>query len=83
MPLRINKYLADKGYTTRRGADELIKTGKVLINGRVAVLGDKVSESDVVEVNAKTISDAHAQYKYFAYNKPVGIVTHSAQESES
>lgn len=82
MPIRINKYLADKGYSTRRGADELIIAKKVLINGRVAVLGDKVEETDVVEVNVKTLRDVHANYKYYAYNKPIGIVTHSAQEEE-
>lgn len=80
--LRINKYLADKGYATRRGADALITAGKVKINGRIAVLGDKVGEGDAVEVDTKTLRDAHAQYRYYAYNKPVGIVTHSAQEGE-
>ena len=49
-PMRINKYLALKGYATRRGADELINKKIVSINGRVAVLGDKVTEKDVVEV---------------------------------
>lgn len=49
-PMRINKYLAHKGYSTRRGADELVMAQKVLLNGHVAVLGDKVKETDVVEV---------------------------------
>ncbi len=49
-PMRINKYLAHKGYSTRRGADELVTAQKVLLNGRIAVLGDKVKETDVVEV---------------------------------
>ena len=49
-PMRINKYLAHKGVATRTGVDELIKSHKILINGRVAVLGDKVSETDKVEV---------------------------------
>ena len=49
-PMRINKYLAHKGYATRVGADELISKNRVFINGRVAVLGDKVLETDEVEV---------------------------------
>ena len=42
-PMRINKYLAVKQYCTRREADEIIKKGKVFINGKLARLGDKVS----------------------------------------
>lgn len=77
--MRINKYLAHKGYSTRRGADELIERGKVRINGRTAKLGDKVEENDTVEVsmgrNKKT-------YRYYAYHKPRGIITHSPGEDE-
>lgn len=71
-PMRINKYLALKNHSTRRGADELIEKHQVLINGRYAVLGDKVLESDVVEVrnNKKSL-----EYVYYAYNKPVGVAT--------
>lgn len=77
--MRINKYLADKKISTRRGADELIKEKKVFINGKLAVLGDQVNETDKVEVKgAKT-----AEYKYFAYNKPVDVITHSPQGEES
>jgi 16S rRNA U516 pseudouridylate synthase RsuA-like enzyme len=57
LPIRINKYLAIHKYSTRRGADELIKAGKVKINGKKALLGDKVAENDKVEVDAKTISN--------------------------
>ncbi|MES2213936.1 MAG: pseudouridine synthase [Patescibacteria group bacterium] len=71
-PMRINKYLALKGYSTRRGADELIQKHQVLLNGRFAVLGDKVLESDAVEVRSnKKASD----YVYYAYNKPAGVAT--------
>jgi len=71
-PMRINKYLALKNYATRRGADELVEKHLVLINGRYAVLGDKVQESDIVEVRINKKAKA---YEYYAYNKPVGIVT--------
>lgn len=76
-PIRINKYLAHRGYSTRIGADALIKAGKVTINSRPAVLGDKVIETDIVEVN-----DIKRNYRYFAYNKPRGMVTHSPQKGE-
>jgi 16S rRNA U516 pseudouridylate synthase RsuA-like enzyme len=48
-PVRINKYLAWKQNIGRRQADELIKEGKIFINKRLAVLGDKVTETDVIE----------------------------------
>ena len=49
-PMRINKYLALKKISTRRGADELVAQKKVFINGILAVLGDKVLEKDKVEI---------------------------------
>lgn len=76
-PMRINKYLAFKKHSTRRGADELINEGKVFLNGKKAVLGDKVNENDNVEVRFR---GKVKPYLYFAYNKPRGIVTHSAQK---
>lgn len=76
-PMRINKYLAFKKYGTRREADDLIEKGKVFINGKRAVLGDKVSEKDVVEVKFR-----QKKYRYFAYNKPRGVITHSPQGEE-
>ncbi len=75
--MRINKYLAAKKYCTRRGADELIRKGRVLINGKPAVLGDKIKEKDVVEVKWR-----QTKYRYFAYNKPRGVITHSPQGEE-
>lgn len=77
--MRINQYLAKKGVATRRGADELIARGKVLINGRVAVLGEKVGEGDTVEMRDKNVPK---KYLYFAYNKPIGVITHSPQFGE-
>ena len=78
-PMRINKYLAWKKHSTRRGADELIEKGQVLLNGTRAVLGDKVTETDVVEIRFRV---KPKPYVYFAYHKPRGIVTHSAQRGE-
>lgn len=72
-PMRLNKYLAQKGFATRREADVLIEKRKVLINGTVAQLGDKVMETDVVEVKG---SERPKAYAYVAFNKPRGMDTH-------
>src|ERR1700722_14157043 len=69
-PMRINRYLALKKYSTRRGADEIIKKKQVTINGRLAVLGDKVQANDKVEVKLKT---QQIPLMYFAFNKPEGL----------
>ncbi|MES2088254.1 MAG: pseudouridine synthase [Patescibacteria group bacterium] len=70
--IRINKHLADKGFATRKGADELIEAGKVFVNGKKAVLGQKVGEEDKVEVKGGAPSEAR---RYLAYYKPKGYVT--------
>ncbi len=69
-PMRINKYLAMKGFATRRGADELIARKTVTINGRFAVVGDKVEETDSVEVRKNKMPESYA---YYACNKPAGM----------
>lgn len=69
-PMRINKYLAFKKHATRRGADELIKKKQVFLNGKPAVLGDKVKETDVVEVKFRGKPTPNI---YFAYHKPEGL----------
>lgn len=78
--MRINKYLALKNFSTRRGADKLIESGRVYINGRKAVLGDKVLKNDEVEV--KTRKGEEKKYEYFAYYKPIGLVTLATQKGE-
>lgn len=77
--MRINKYLADHQYASRRKADELVSAGKVYINGKKAVLGDTVTESDKVEVK---LTGNESKPVYYAYYKPEGIVTHSPQKDE-
>ena len=76
--IRINRYLALHGIATRRDADKLISAGKVIINGYKAVLGDKVSETDKVEV----LGRPSKKLVYYAYNKPRGVITHSPQMGE-
>lgn len=77
-PMRINKYLAHKGLATRTGVDELIKSGKIIINGRLAKLGDKVLENDKVEIRGKHTK----KFIYLAYNKSIGIVSTNPQGDE-
>ena len=78
-PIRINKYLAQKNYASRREADELVERGFVTINGAPATLGDMVNEGDDVNV----IDHERAPYTYYAYYKPRGIVTIGAQGNET
>src|SRR3989338_7274826 len=77
--IRINKYLADKGLATRRGADGLVGAGKIFVNGKRAVLGQKVGAEDTVEVRGAANNVPH---RYVAYNKPKGFVTHGKAETE-
>jgi 23S rRNA pseudouridine2604 synthase len=78
-PVRINKYLALKNICSRREADRFIKEGKIAINGRQAVLGDRVKEEDLVEV----VKNLNKKYIYLAFNKPRRIITHSPQGEET
>jgi 23S rRNA pseudouridine2604 synthase len=69
---RLNKFISETGICSRREADKLIEQGKVLLNGRIAVLGDKAMSSDEVVVNGKSLSVKKRQV-YLAFHKPVGI----------
>ncbi len=71
---RINKYLSEVGYCSRRAADKLIEEGKVTINGKVPEMGTKIVPGDEVRVNGQLISDATEKPVYIAFNKPVGVV---------
>jgi 23S rRNA pseudouridine2604 synthase len=77
-PMRINKYLSQNGYASRREADKLVEDGKVSINGSIAELGSKVNEGDEVRVQGVKSKER----VYMAYFKPTGIVTIGAQEGE-
>lgn len=72
--MRINKFLKEKGFTTRRGADELILSGSVLVNGKKAVIGQDITSRDIVEIKGTTKSYTEDAV-YIAYNKPIGILT--------
>ena len=71
---RLNKYLSEAGYCSRRAADKLIDEGRVTINGVVPEMGTKVVQGDTVKVDGKTILNDAKKRSYIAFNKPVGIV---------
>ena len=80
---RINKFLSEIGYCSRRGADKLIEQGRVKINGEVPLIGTKVSDEDEVSVNGKVVHRAKKKKMvYIAFNKPRGIVCTTDQFRE-
>ena len=81
--IRINKFLSEAGYCSRRKADELIGAGKVTIDGQVAAMGDKVSDGQIVMVGKKRIV-REEPFVMIALNKPKGIVcTTSDKEKDN
>lgn len=80
-PIRINKFLAECGVASRRGAEELILAGKVKIDGRVAELGDKlVPGKSKVEVAGRRVALKPRAHVYIMLNKPRGYVTTMSDE---
>lgn len=71
---RLNKYLSEAGYCSRRAADRLIEAGRVTINDVVPEMGTKVASEDVVKVDGEIIGERKQDFVYLAFNKPVGIV---------
>lgn len=71
---RLNKYLSEVGYCSRRAADKLIAEGRVTVNGKIPELGTKVTPDDDIHVDGKTITNTNSDSIYLAFNKPIGIV---------
>ncbi|MAO32400.1 MAG: 23S rRNA pseudouridine(2604) synthase RluF [Crocinitomicaceae bacterium] len=71
---RINKYLSEIGYCSRRAADKLIEEGRVLINNTPPEMGVKINSSDEIKIDGKLIKETNKKFIYLAFNKPVGIV---------
>jgi len=74
MSVNINKYISDSGMCSRREADRLIEQGRVQINGKRAILGQRVSEMDEVVVDSQRIKPKTNRV-YMAFNKPIGVTT--------
>ncbi|MDF2947833.1 MAG: rRNA pseudouridine synthase [Bacillales bacterium] len=79
--MRINKYISETGFTSRRQADKLINEKRVTINGNIAELGSKVIEGDDVRIDNNPISIEHKNV-YIALNKPVGITSTTERHIE-
>ena len=77
---RISKVIANSGYSSRRGADELIKSGRVTVNGEKAILGQKVNYNDCIMIDNKIINQNQGNYVYYLLNKPRGVVTTNSDE---
>jgi 23S rRNA pseudouridine2604 synthase len=73
-PIRINKFLSEIGYCSRREADKLIEQGRVKINGAVPEMGTKVTHLDRISVDGTEVNSREKAHVYLALNKPVGIV---------
>lgn len=72
--IRINKYLSEVGYCSRRAADKLLEEGRITINDKVPEMGTKVLAGDVVKVDGKSVTQSEEEHVYIALNKPRGIV---------
>lgn len=73
-PTRINKFLSQAGYCSRRKADRLLEEGRITINGKIPEMGTKVTAQDEVRVSGTLVQRKKEKHTYLAFNKPVGIV---------
>ena len=82
MSIRINKYLSQFGFTSRREADKLILDGRVTVNNKIIQPGYKVQENEIVKVDGEKIKSNFKKNIYMAFNKPKGIVCTTDTEKE-
>ena len=76
---RLQKVIAASGFTSRRKAEELIRLGKVMVNGNVVnTLGTKVSPKDIIEIEGERLSKE--QKEYYLLNKPRGVITSTSDD---
>lgn len=75
--IRLQKYLANNGVASRRKCEELIKQGKIKVNGKIVTeLGTKIEPNkDIIEYNGKTIKNTNTEHTYILLNKPIDYVT--------
>ena len=82
--MRLNKYIGDAGYCSRREADRLIEAGKVAVNGKTALVGMQVKEGDTVTVDGVLVGRSETDHKIiYAFYKPRGVVCTMADEPDS
>jgi 16S rRNA uridine-516 pseudouridylate synthase and related pseudouridylate synthases len=71
---RLQKILARAGYGSRRGCEEIIRSGKIIVNGEIAKLGCVVSSDDEIKIGSKKVEFIDVQTRLFALNKPTGVI---------
>ena len=81
MQVRLNKYLSELGFCSRREADRLIEGKRITVNGTLAQIGTKVTHDDRIEVDGKPIQKENP-FVYLAFHKPKGIVSTTDPEIE-
>ena len=69
--MRIQKYIAETGLCSRRKAEEYIRDGKIMVNGKIAVIGQNVEENDIIKYNGKLLKKE--ELEYYLLNKPLRI----------
>jgi len=74
MSMRLQKAIADSGFTSRRKAEELIKSGRVFINKDKASIGDKVTEADKIFIDGKEVKSEKMSDQMIMYHKPIGEI---------
>ena len=72
--IRVNKFLSESGYCSRRKADKMIEDGRIKINGILCAMGEKVAISDKISIDDKLIHFSKKEPIYIAFNKPTGVV---------
>lgn len=72
--MRIQKYIAETGLCSRRKAEEYIRDGKIMVNGKIAVIGQNVEENDIIKYNGKLLKKE--ELEYYLLNKPLRIYLH-------
>lgn len=78
---RLQKVIAEAGYASRRKAEELIKAGKVYVNGeKVTEMGFKVNGNDIIDINGKPLKKEEKEY--YLLNKPRGVVTTTSDDKD-
>lgn len=79
--IRLNKAISETGFCSRREADKIIEQGRVVLNGKVGVLGDKVTPNDEIVIDGKPLT-RESNLIYIAFNKPVGITCTTERDIE-
>lgn len=74
-PMRLNKYLSDRGVCSRREADRLVDEGRIFVNGQPAEKGLRVTEADEIRINGKPVAESKPEKVIIALWKPVGVVS--------